>query len=134
MAKKIAGEGRLKVGARSMRLRLDIGTMMDLEDHFEMGLVPFLNERLPEFRLGDVAVLYMAMTSKGDETPDFGSAELRRAAAADVIKAGLNEAATAIAACLTNTLMPQEGAKQKTSESVSEGTSGTISGPTSEGK
>jgi hypothetical protein len=107
MAKKIAGEGRLKVGARSVRLRLDIGTMMELEDYFEMGLVPFLNERLPEFRLGDVAVLYMAMTIGDGEIPDFSDTDLRRMAAADIIKAGLNEAATAIAACLKATLMPE---------------------------
>ncbi len=114
MAKKIAGEGRLKVGARSVRLRLDIGTMMELEDYFEMGLVPFLNERLPEFRLGDVAVLYMAMTIGDGEIPDFTDTDLRRMAAADIIKAGLNEAATAIAACLKATLMPEskEGHKR----------------------
>jgi hypothetical protein len=106
MVKKIAGEGRLKVGGRTVRMRLDIGTMMELEDYFEMGLVPFLNERLPEFRLADVAVLYMAMTSADDDLPDFYDPELRRCAAADLIKAGLTEAATAIAECLQNTLMP----------------------------
>jgi len=51
MAKKICGETSLKVDARTVRLRLDIGTMMDLEDHFDMGLVSFLSVRLPEFRL-----------------------------------------------------------------------------------
>lgn len=69
MARKICGESRLTVGARTVRLRLDIGTMMDLEDHFGMGLVPFLAERLPEFRIKDLAVLFAAMTG-GDFTDE----------------------------------------------------------------
>jgi hypothetical protein len=62
MAKTICGEASLKVGARTVRLRLDIGTMMDLEDHLGMGLVPFLAERFQEFRIKDVAAFYAAMT------------------------------------------------------------------------
>ncbi len=105
MARKICGEASLKVGARTVRLRLDIGTMMDLEDHFAMGLVPFLSERFPEFRLKDMAVLYLAMTGG-----DYSSEEARRKAAETIVKAGLTEVATAISACLEATLAPAEGA------------------------
>lgn len=101
MARKICGESSLKVGARTVRLRLDIGTMMDLEDHFGMGLVPFLAERLPEFRLKDMAALYLAMTG-GDFTDEPA---LRKAGEA-LVKAGLSEAATAISSCFEATLAP----------------------------
>lgn len=104
MARKIFGEASLKVGARTMRLRLDIGTMMDLEDHFGMGLVPFLSNRFPEFRLKDMAVLYLAMT-KGD----FSDETACRKAAETIVKAGLTEAATAISNCLEQTLVPEHG-------------------------
>ncbi|NVJ71375.1 MAG: gene transfer agent family protein [Alphaproteobacteria bacterium] len=99
MAKKICGEASLKVGARTVRLRLDIGTMMDLEDHFGMGLVPFLSTRLPEFRLKDMAVLYLAMTGG-----DFGDDDACRKAAETLVNAGLAEVATAISSCFEATL------------------------------
>ena len=102
MAKLICGEASLKVGARTMRLRLDIGTMMDLEDHFDMGLVPFLATRLPEFRLKDMGVLYLAMTG-GDFVNDVAV----KKAVQTIIKAGLAETATAISACLEATLSPE---------------------------
>ncbi len=104
MAKKICGEASLKVGARTVRLRLDIGTMIDLEDYFGMGLIPFLTNRLPEFRLKDMAALYIAMTGGdlGDETAQRKGAEM-------VIKAGLTEAATSISACLEMVLNPDSG-------------------------
>ena len=111
MARKIFGEASLKVGARTMRLRLDIGTMMDLEDHFCMGLVPFLSSRFPEFRLKDMAVLYLAMT-KGD----FSDETARRKAAETIVKTGLTEVATAISNCLEQTLVP-EGGETKTEDS-----------------
>ena len=101
MARKVSGEVSLQVGARRRRLRLDIGTMMDLEDHFGMGLVPFLSNRLPEFRLKDMAVLYLAMTGG-----DFSDAAKQKKAAGDLVKAGLAEAATAISACIEATLAP----------------------------
>lgn len=113
MAKKICGETSLKVGARTVRLRLDIGTMMDLEDHFDMGLVPFLSQRLPEFRLKDLAVLYLAMTGG-----DYADGEACREAGDDLVRAGLTDSAKAISDCFEATLMPQEdtskaGGKQK---------------------
>ncbi|MFC3051656.1 GTA-gp10 family protein [Kordiimonas pumila] len=108
MARKICGEASLQVGARTMRLRLTIGTMMDLEDYFGMGLVPFLATRFPEFRLKDMAVLYLAMTS-GDFTDELA----QKAAAETLVKAGLAEAATAISSCLEATLNPQMGAPGK---------------------
>jgi len=101
MARKISGETSLKVGARTVRLRLDIGAMMDLEDYFDMGLVPFLSERLPEFRLGDMAALYAAMTGL-----DFTDDTARKKAGATIMKIGLMRAATAISACLEQTLNP----------------------------
>lgn len=101
MARKICGEASLKVGARTQRLRLDIGTMMDLEDHFGMGLVPFLSERLPEFRLQDMAALYAAMTGA-----DFTDADVRRKAGEKLVQVGLMQAAEAISACLERTLNP----------------------------
>lgn len=104
MAKIDCGEASLMVGARTVRLRLDIGTMMDLEDHFDMGLVPFLATRLPEFRLKDMAALYLAMTGG-----DFGDEVVVKRAAQTIIRAGLSEAATAISACLEATLSPEKG-------------------------
>ncbi|WP_286828742.1 MULTISPECIES: GTA-gp10 family protein [Kordiimonas] len=101
MAKKICGEASLRVGARTVRLRLDIGTMMDLEDHFGMGLVPFLSTRLPEFRLKDMAALYLAMTGG-----DFGDDAACRKAAEKLVQAGLADGATAISSCLEATLQP----------------------------
>jgi|GEM_PF-2734492 len=101
MARKLCGEASLRVGARTVRLRLDIGTMMDLEDHFGMGLVPFLSTRFPEFRLKDMAVLYLAMTGG-----DFGDEAACRRAAEKLVRAGLAEAATAISSCLEATLQP----------------------------
>lgn len=106
MAREVSGEVSLQVGARRRRLRLDIGTMMDLEDHFSMGLVPFLAERLPEFRLKDMAVLYLAMTGG-----DFADEGKHKKAASDLVKAGLAEAATAISACLEATLSPNQTSK-----------------------
>lgn len=103
MARKICGESSLKVGARTVRLRLDIGTMMDLEDHFGMGLVPFLAERLPEFRLKDMAALYQAMTGG-----DFTDVEACKKAGELLVRAGLAEAATAISACFEATLAPEQ--------------------------
>jgi len=102
MARKICGESSLKVGARTVRLRLDIGTMMDLEDHFGMGLVPFLAERLPEFRLKDLAALYLAMTG-GDFTDEAAC----RKAGETLVRAGLSEVATAISNCFEATLAPE---------------------------
>jgi len=106
MARKICGESRLKVGARTVRLRLDIGTMMDLEDHFQMGLVPFLAERFPQFRLKDMAILFLAMTGA-----DFSDEAAQKKAAETLVKVGLAEAATAISTCLETTLNPQNGLK-----------------------
>ncbi len=103
MAKSACGEASLKVGARTVRLRLDIGTMMDLEDHFDMGLVPFLATRLPEFRLKDMAALYLAMTGG-----DFTDETVVKKAVQTIIKAGLSETATAISACLEATLSPEK--------------------------
>ncbi|WP_417459228.1 GTA-gp10 family protein [Kordiimonas sp.] len=108
MARKIAGETSLQVGARTVRLRLDIGTMMDLEDHFGMGLIPFLTERLQQFRLSDMAALYLAMTGG-----DFTDEAARKRAGQALLKAGLGEAATAISRCLEATLAPQEPGKPK---------------------
>lgn len=102
MAKAISGEVGLKVGAKNVRLRLDIGTMMELEDFFGMGLVPFLGKRLPEFRLHDMAALYAAMTGE-----DFADAEVRKKAGATLVKVGLAKAAEAISACLEKTLNPE---------------------------
>lgn len=104
MAKKICGEASLKVGQRTVRLRLDIGTMMDLEDHFGTGLVLFLSERLPEFRLKDMADLYLAMTGG-----DFTDENARKKAGDTLLRAGLEEAAKAISACLEATLSPGDG-------------------------
>jgi len=108
MARKICGESSLKVGARTVRLRLDIGTMMDLEDHFGMGLVPFLAERLPEFRLKDMAALYLAMTGG-----DFTDEAARKKAGEALVRAGLAEAATAISNCFEATLAPDAASKKK---------------------
>ena len=105
MARKICGEASLRVGARSVRLRLDIGTMMDLEDHFGMGLVPFLSERLPEFRLKDMAALYLAMTGG-----DFSEKAAQEKAVETLVRAGLADAATAISSCLEATLAPDAAA------------------------
>ena len=105
MAKRISGEASLKVGARSVRLRLDIGTMMDLEDYFDMGLVPFLSERLPELRLKDMAVLYAAMTGG-----DFTDAEIQKKAGATIIRVGLMVATQSISKCLEHTLSPEAAA------------------------
>ncbi|MBL4838426.1 MAG: hypothetical protein JKY34_12700 [Kordiimonadaceae bacterium] len=106
MAKTISGEVTLKHGARKIRLRLDVGVMMDLEDHFDMGLVPFLANRLPEFRLTDLAVLYLAMTGKEYDEP-----EKVKAAAATVMKIGLMPVATAIGQVFEATLMPETPGK-----------------------
>lgn len=84
-------------------MRLDIGTMIDLEDYFDMGLVPFLSARLPEFRLKDMAVLYLAMTGK-----DFTDEAKQKSAAQTLVKSGLVEAATAISTCLESTLSPPD--------------------------
>lgn len=108
MAKTLSGEASLMVGRRRRRLRLDIGTMMDLEDHFGMGLVPFLTERFPQFRLKDLAVLYLAMTGG-----DFGDVVAVKRAGEAVVKAGIAEAATAISRCLEATLSPSSGDPQK---------------------
>ena len=107
MARRMLGEARLRIGARNVRLRLDIGTMMDLEDHFGMGLVPFLSNRLTEFRLSDMAALFLAMTGG-----DFGDADARRKAGEKLLQAGLAESATAISECLENTLSPRTPGKQ----------------------
>lgn len=104
MAKLACGEASLKVGARTVRLRLDIGTMMDLEDHFDMGLVPFLATRLPEFRLKDMAALYLAMTGG-----DFSDDCTIKKAGETIVKTGLAESATAISACLESILSPEQG-------------------------
>ncbi len=107
MAKKICGEASLKVGARTVRLRLDIGTMMDLEDHFGMGLVPFLSERFPEFRLKDMSVLFLAMTGGA-----FSDEVHQKKAAEKLVKIGLGEAAKAISQCLEATLNPAPDGSQ----------------------
>lgn len=109
MAKSVSGETSLQVGKRRQRLRLDIGTMIDLEDYFSMGLVPFLSKRLPEFRLKDLAVLYLAMTGK-----DFSDETLQIAAVKTLVNAGLAESATAVSSCLELTLLPDSD-KQETS-------------------
>lgn len=101
MAKTNSGETSLLIGKRRQRLRLDIGTMMDLEDHFDMGLVPFLSRRLPDFRLKDMAVLYLAMTGR-----DFSDERNVKSAAETLVKVGLAESATAISACFEATLSP----------------------------
>lgn len=103
MAKLICGEASLKVGTKTVRLRLDIGSMMDLEDHFDMGLVPFLATRLPEFRLKDMAALYLAMTGG-----DFSEEASIKKAIQTIIKTGLAETATAISQCLESTLSPDK--------------------------
>lgn len=104
MAKSFSGEASLMVGRRKRRLRLSIGTMMDLEDHFGMGLVPFLTDRFPEFRLRDMAVLFLAMTGG-----DFGDDTAVKKAGETIVKAGIAEAATAISRCLELTLSPPSG-------------------------
>lgn len=106
MAKADCGEVSLKVGAKTQRLRLDIGTMMDLEDYFSMGLIPFLANRLPEFRLKDIAALYLAMTGG-----DFTDENARKKTVQTIIKTGLSEVATAISECLEMTLSPEREAK-----------------------
>ncbi|WCL55087.1 GTA-gp10 family protein [Gimibacter soli] len=103
MARQISGEVSLKVGRQVRRLRLEIGGILDLEDHFDMGLVPLLTTRLPECRLGDLAALLVAMT--GGAPADEGA---RRTAAADIHEAGIATAAKAIARCLELTFSGSE--------------------------
>lgn len=106
MAKATSGEVTLKNGNRNIRLRLSIGDMLDLEDYFGMGMVPFLSKRLPEFRLKDMSVLFLAMTGKPYDDAD----ELKKAAAT-IIKIGLVEVTEAISLTLEKTLNPQTPGK-----------------------
>ncbi|WP_373460162.1 GTA-gp10 family protein [Pseudokordiimonas caeni] len=103
MARGISGEVSLKVGRQVRRLRLEIGAILDLEDHFDMGLVPLLSTRLPECRLGDLAALLVAMTGGAPADEDA-----RRAAAADIQEAGIATAAKAMARCLELTFAGPE--------------------------
>lgn len=101
MAHKICGESRLALGARTVRLRLDIGTMMDLEDYLGTGLVTFLAGRFQEFRLKDLACFYAAMTGA-----DFTDETALRKAAETLVKVGIAQAAEAISACFEAALTP----------------------------
>lgn len=108
MAHKICGESRLTVGARTVRLRLDIGTMMDLEDHLGTGLVTFLAGRFQEFRLKDLACFYAAMIGT-----DFTDETVLEKAAGTLVKVGIVQAAEAISACFEAALTPPASDQKK---------------------
>lgn len=107
MAKKVAGETTLKVGARSVRLRLEIGAQMDLEDYFGSGLIRVAIERLPQLKLRDLTVAYVGMT--GGEISDTEQFEK---GAADVRKAGMMQTLEALQTCIQNTLVSDEEGKE----------------------
>ena len=102
MAKKSSGEVTLKAGNINIRLRLDIGQMMEIEDHFDMGLVALISKRLPECRIKDIAAIFTALTGGDLSDPD----EVRQSAEL-IMKIGLMEAAQAIGQCMQATLAPE---------------------------
>ena len=67
MAKKAAGERSVKVGDKTVTLRLDIGTIMDLEDHLDQSFLEWTLNNLVRLKISDFAMLYLAMTG-GDFT------------------------------------------------------------------
>ncbi|WP_374764263.1 hypothetical protein [Yunchengibacter salinarum] len=106
MTRPTCGEARLTLpDGSSATLRLDIGTMMDIEDWFDTGLVPLLTHRLPQGRLGDMAVFLAAMLGR-----DFAQKPVRREMAALIRDIGLVAVADAIALCLERTLLCEDRA------------------------
>jgi len=100
MTKKISGEVSIKLGGKSMALRLDAGTILDLEDHFDVGFIHFMENKFAELRLGDLSVLVMSMTDR-----DYNDRDLVKAVAGDIVDAGIVEVVTLVSKCIENTLM-----------------------------
>ncbi len=104
MVKKVAGEVKLQISEKkAVRLRLDIGTMMDHEDHFGVGGALILAERLTKLKMKDCSILFLAMTG-GDWNDD--AAILK--AATQIKSIGLNAVVEAVSECIALTLMPDE--------------------------
>ena len=101
MARIIAGERTLRAGGKSIPLRLTIGTIMDLEDHFDASIFDIVSTRLAEGRMTEVVTVYTALSGR-----DITCDQAREAAGAELIEAGLVESMAAISACLQASLNP----------------------------
>lgn len=114
MAKPILGEASLKLSTGPVDLRLDIGTMMDLEDHFGTGTLNIVSQVLPRMRARDVALIHLAMTGR-----EWRDKEVVDATAKGLIGEGIGTVATAQSQCFTNTLLAAAtGSKKKPLEAV----------------
>lgn len=64
MAKKTSGEIAVTVGEKTYDLRLEIGTLIALEDYLGMGLLSYVNSGLKKFALKETTIFFMALTGQ----------------------------------------------------------------------
>jgi len=69
MAKKPSGEVSVKLGTKTHRLRLEMGTILDLEDYLDTGLLKLVQMEMGHLRLKTTGMLFVAMTG-GDFTDE----------------------------------------------------------------
>lgn len=100
MAKQVAGEYGLKTPEGTITLRLEIGTMMDLEDHFGIGGALILAEELTRVRMRTIAILYLAMTGG-----DWEDRDAQVEAATKIRDIGIDLVITGVSECIARVLM-----------------------------
>lgn len=99
MAKKISGEVSTTLAGTTHTLRLEIDTILELEDHFDLGIGLLVAERLLRLRTADVTVVFLALTGQ-----DFADSDLIKATNVQVLQEGVGTVAKACAECITQGL------------------------------
>ncbi|WP_191250611.1 GTA-gp10 family protein [Kordiimonas sediminis] len=102
MAIPLLGEKTLPWSDGALTLRLSIGTMMELEDHMNMGLMTALQTRFADMTIRDLVMLLLAMTGR-----DFRDPQLIRNVAAELPRNDIAQTMLAVAECLQANLAPQ---------------------------
>ena len=102
MARPISGEANLSLGGKLIRLRLEVGTIIDLEEYFDKGITEIVAEA-SKGRIGRLSALFLAMQGK-----DFTDRTLLEEAGQAFRDHGIDAIASKMVECLKRSLYAKE--------------------------
>lgn len=109
MAKQTSGEVSLTLKGKRSKLRLSVGTLMELEDYFDKSFMELARD-LSRGRMGITARFYLAMTGQ-----DFTDETKVKEAAGLLNGPEFVPAVKAIAECMKNSLSLQPASEDEAS-------------------
>lgn len=99
MAKKIAGEVDMPTVDGPVKLRLEIATMLELEDLFEVGSVRLITDVVQPMKTRSLSILLLAMTGR-----DFNDEGNIATAINEILEIGVSLVSTSLADCIASTI------------------------------